>query len=72
MDNILAFSLATISFLFLIIAVSKSVIHSDLGTHFIKYEKNEYGIENTVLLLFAIHILAILLVIFFSPFNNWF
>ena len=132
MENILAFSLATIAFLFFIIAVSKSVIHSDLGDwckiiilavlnfviycllqysygfiqwtirlnkfdsypyknpfcmlviiyciisfillgiQFIKYEKNEYGIKRTVLFLFAIHILAILLVIFFSPFNNWF
>ena len=43
-----------------------------LGTRFIKYEKNEYGIKNTILFLFAIHIIAILLVVFYSPFNNWF
>ena len=132
MEKILAFSSITIAFLFFIIAVSESVIHSDLcdwckiiilallnfviycllqysygfiqwtirlnkfhrypyknpfcmlviiyciisfiilGRHFIKYEKNEYGIKNTVLFLFAIHIIAILLVIFFSPFNYWF
>lgn len=31
MENILAFSIATIAFLFFIIAVSKSVINSNLG-----------------------------------------
>ena len=132
MENILVYSLITITVLYLIIRVSKLVIHADLGewcktsilavsnfmiycllqysygfiqwtirlnkfhrypyknpfcmlviiyciisfiilgTHFIKYEKNEYGIKKTVLFLFVIHILAILLVIFFSPFNNWF
>lgn len=43
-----------------------------LGSHYIKYTKNEYGITKTVLLLFVIHILAILLVMFFSPFKNFF
>ena len=43
-----------------------------LGTYYIKYRKNEYGIAKTVLFLFIIHILAILLVIFFSPINYFF
>lgn len=43
-----------------------------LGTYYIKYRKNEYGIAKTVLFLLAIHILAILLVMLFSPFKGWF
>lgn len=43
-----------------------------LGTYYIIYKKNEYGIGKTVLYLVLIHILAILFVIFLSPFKNWF
>ena len=41
-----------------------------LGRVYIKYQKYEYGIAGTVLLFIVIHILAILLVMFFSPFKN--
>lgn len=40
-----------------------------LGTYYIKYQKNEYGTVRTVLLFLTIHILAILLAMFFSPFT---
>lgn len=43
-----------------------------LGIYYIKYQKNEYDIRIAVLLLLIIHVSAILLVMFFSPFNNWF
>lgn len=43
-----------------------------LGVCYIKYGKNEYGIGNTSLLLFVIHVLAIFLVVFFSPINYFF
>ena len=43
-----------------------------LGVCYIRYEKNEYGIENTALLLFVIHVIAIFFVVFFSPINYFF
>lgn len=43
-----------------------------LETCYIKYAKNEYGAENTVLLLFVINVLAIFCVVFFSPINYFF
>ncbi len=39
---------------------------------YIKYGKNKYGIENTALLLFVIHVIAIFFVVFFSPINYFF
>ena len=39
-----------------------------LGIHYIKYGKNEYDMTKTIWFLCIIHILAILLIICFSPF----
>ena len=43
-----------------------------LGIYYIKHIKDEYGIAKTILFLFAIHIIAILLVMLLSPFNYFF
>lgn len=42
------------------------------GTYYIRYEKNKYGLKKAFLFLIMIHLLALLLIMFFSPFNNWF
>lgn len=43
-----------------------------LGRFYIKYKKEEVGTSKAVWTLIGIHILAILLIIFFSPLKNWF
>ena len=43
-----------------------------LGAYYIKYIKDKYGVVGGVWLLVAIHILAIVLLLLFSPFNHFF
>lgn len=45
---------------------------SILGTCYIRYGKNKYGITKTIWFWFVIHILALLFLMIFSPFNGWF
>lgn len=42
------------------------------GTYYIRYEKNKYGITKTIWSWIVIHILALLFLMIFSPFNGWF
>lgn len=42
------------------------------GIYYIKYNKYKYSITSSILFLLVIHLLAILFVLFFSPFKNWF
>ena len=45
---------------------------SILGAYYVKYGKNKYGITKTIWSWFVIHILALLFLMIFSPFNGWF
>ena len=45
---------------------------SILGAYYIRYGKNKYGITKTIWSWFVIHILALLFLMIFSPFNGWF
>lgn len=43
-----------------------------IGTYYIKYGKNKYGVPTAVWLWIAIQIASLFLILFFSPFNGWF
>jgi len=48
------------------------IAFSVLDIYYIRYEKNKYSIRVALWLLLAIHILAIFLLLIFSPFKGWF